>query len=113
MVNMEIKERTKKSGQLILPMLHSEVHKTADGIEMGVLENGMPYLSQRGLVKMSGIARTSFQNLSSNWKEEKLSGVGLAINKLLLEAGYENDELFIEIQPRLYLFRSRFLMIRS
>lgn len=38
---MEIKEKTKKSGQLILPMLHSEVHKTADGIEMGVLENGM------------------------------------------------------------------------
>lgn len=96
---MNSTQEIEKSGQLILPMLHSEIHKTSsDGIEMGVLENGMPYLSQRGLVKMSGIARTSFQNLSSNWKNEKESGTGFEINKLLLEAGYNEDELFIEVE---------------
>lgn len=96
---MESGENGDKSGQLILPLLHSDVHKTSpDGIEMGVLENGMPYLSQRGLVKMVGIGRTSFQNLSSRWKEEKNSGASLEINKLLLNAGYTEEELFIEIE---------------
>lgn len=88
----------KKSGQLVLPTMHADIHKTSpDGVEMGVLENGMPYLSQRGLVKMTGVARTSFQNLSTNWQKEKSSKAGLDINNLLIEAGYTENELFIEI----------------
>ena len=73
-IRMNNKEKDSKDGHLILPIMHSDVHKTSpDGIEMGVLENGMPYLSQRGLVKMTGIARTSFQKLSKNWLNEKKS----------------------------------------
>lgn len=83
--------------------MQSEIHReTTDGIEMGVLENGMPYLSQRGIVKMAGITRTSFQNLSSNWASEKKQkgGVGEGINKLLELSGYFEDELFIEISVK-------------
>ncbi|MCI5220005.1 MAG: hypothetical protein D3914_12660 [Candidatus Electrothrix sp. LOE2] len=88
-----------ESGQLLLPVLHSEIHKTSqDGIEMGVLENGMPYLSQRGLVKMAGIPRTTFQNFSLNWPSIKETETGKDINKLLLQSGYDEDDLFIKIE---------------
>ncbi|MCI5118570.1 MAG: hypothetical protein D3913_11565 [Candidatus Electrothrix sp. LOE1_4_5] len=90
-----------ESGQILLPVLHSEVHKTSqDGIEMGVLENGMPYLSQRGLVKMAGIPRTTFQNFSLNWSSTKKTETGKAINNLLLESGYTEDNLFIKIDVK-------------
>ena len=47
-------QKVPKSGQLDLPIFHSDVHATTpQGIEMGVLENGIPYLSQRGLVAMA------------------------------------------------------------
>lgn len=53
---MEKEQNIEETGQLILPIMHSEVQKTNDdGIEMGVLENGMPCLIQRGLIKR-GIA---------------------------------------------------------
>ncbi len=96
---MEDDEIKAKMGQLDLPLLHSDVQKTTpDGIEMGVLENGMPYLNQRGLVKMAGIPRTTFQRLSNNWAKEKLSGAGADINTLLLNTEYTEDELFIQIE---------------
>ncbi|GBC59420.1 hypothetical protein DENIS_0359 [Desulfonema ishimotonii] len=89
---------TEENGQILLPIMHSEIHKISqDGIEMGVLENGMPYLSQRGLVKMAGIPRTSFQNLTSDWSKGKKTGVSKAINDLLLESGYTEKELFLKI----------------
>ncbi len=98
---MKTDNNTVVSGQLDLPLMHSEIHKTSpDGVEMGVLESGVPYLSQRGIVKMAGLARTSFQNLSANWKTERESGVGLAINNLLKASGYEEDELFIVIDVK-------------
>ena len=88
-----------KNGQLSLPLFHSEIHIENQGIEMGVLESGIPYLSQRGLVKMAGIGRTSFQNLSSNWQEEKnTSAIGKGINKLLKQSGYNEDELFTRVE---------------
>ena len=35
-----------------------EVERVVAGVEMGVLENGMPYLTQRGVAEMSGAARS-------------------------------------------------------
>lgn len=41
-----------------------EVERVVGGIEMGVLENGIPYLTQRGLAEMSGAARRSIQEIT-------------------------------------------------
>ena len=87
------------NGQLPLILFHSEIHIENQGIEMGVLESGIPYLSQRGLVKMAGIGRTSFQGLSSNWQEEKYSSeIGKGINNILQQSGYNEDELFTRVE---------------
>lgn len=36
-----------------------EVEKTVEGLEMGVLQNGMPYLTQKGLADVTGAARAT------------------------------------------------------
>ncbi|WP_140813037.1 hypothetical protein [Mesorhizobium sp. B3-2-1] len=48
-----------------LPLdLGIEVEKDVNGIEMGVLENGMAYLTQRGLSAICGAARSTIQEIT-------------------------------------------------
>src|SRR5450756_2085351 len=47
--------------------LDVEVEKAVDGIEMGVLENGMPYLTQNGLAYVCGIARSVVYDIAKDW----------------------------------------------
>ena len=69
-----------------------------DGIEMGVLENGLPYLSESGLARMCGIDRKVLNRMAENWQEEKNRPRGCKINELLLKSGYTEEKLFIESQ---------------
>jgi len=46
-----------------------EVQRDVNGIEMGVLENGIPYLTQRGLSCITGIARKVIQTITKEWEE--------------------------------------------
>lgn len=46
-----------------------EVEKDVNGIEMGILENGIPYLTQRGLSGITGIARNAIQNITKEWED--------------------------------------------
>lgn len=46
-----------------------EVQKDINGIEMGVLENGIPYLTQRGLSGVTGVARSLIQTITKEWEE--------------------------------------------
>lgn len=66
-----------------------------DGIEMGVLENGVPYLTESGLARMCGIDRRGLNRLTSNWNEERTKPRGKEIEKLLKLGDYDEDELFI------------------
>jgi hypothetical protein len=59
---------TPKQGVLDLGV---EVERVIAGVEMGVLENGMPYLTQRGLAEMSGAARSTIQELTQEWQEKE------------------------------------------
>jgi hypothetical protein len=52
-----------------------EVEKVVGGVEMGVLENGIPYLTQRGLAVMTGAARRSVQEITEEWQEAQATGV--------------------------------------
>ena len=46
-----------------------EVQKDINGIEMGVLDNGIPYLTQRGLAGVTGVARSLIQTITKEWEE--------------------------------------------
>lgn len=80
-----------------------EVERIVGGIEMGVLENGIPYLTQRGLAEMSGAARSTIQELTKEWEEAKASGIFPAgrmtfFHDYLLKNGYDEPQMFIEIK---------------
>ncbi len=46
-----------------------EVEKDIGGIEMGILDNGIPYLTQRGLATVTGAARSSIYDITKEWEE--------------------------------------------
>ncbi len=86
-----------------LPLdLGIEVEKVVGGIEMGVLENGIPYLTQRGLADMSGAARSTIQELSQEWQEAHGSGVWPRgrmqfFHDYLTKNGFDEPSLYMEI----------------
>lgn len=79
-----------------------EVERVVGGIEMGVLENGIPYLTQRGLADMSGAARSTIQELTQEWEQAHSTGVWPRgrmqfFRDYLAKAGFDEPSLFIEI----------------
>ena len=90
---------TPKQGVLDLGV---EVERVVGGIEMGVLENGLPYLTQRGLAEMSGAARKTIQELSQDWEEAQSSGIFpkgrmTFFRDYLSKAGFDEPKLYMEI----------------
>ncbi len=85
---------TGSQGQLF----HVEKQIEHDGIEMGVLENGIPYLSESGLARMCGINRSSLNRLAAGWAEEKTKPRGRVIQALLSRENFDSDTLFIRCE---------------
>lgn len=77
-------------------LFHVEMQIEIDGIEMGVLENGTPYLSESGLARMCGIDRKVLNRLAINWREERLKERGRVIDDLLIKAGYFGETLYLK-----------------
>jgi hypothetical protein len=80
-----------------------EVESDVGGIEMGVLDNGMAYLTQRGLSSMAGAARSTIQEISKEWEEN--FGTGMEppgrvrwFSDYLRESGYDYPTLYMEIE---------------
>lgn len=77
-------------------MFNVEKQSTIDGVEMGVLENGVPFLTESGLARMCGIDRKVLNRMASSWIEERTKPRGRYIDGLLMNAGYNEDELFLK-----------------
>ena len=76
-------------------LFHVEKQVEINGVEMGVLENGMPYLTESGLARMCGIDRKVLNRLAINWDEERQKPRGQKIDVLLREAGFLGEALFL------------------
>jgi hypothetical protein len=83
-------------GPLQIELFHIEKQIEIDGIEMGVLENGVPYLSESGLARMCGIDRKVLNRLAVGWAEEKHKERGRAINEMLEKSKYFEDSLYLK-----------------
>lgn len=103
----KIKELAQKSAlQQAIPKqvpldLGIEVQRDVNGIEMGVLENGIPYLTQRGLSEVTGIARNVIQTITKEWEEhfdnEILGKDRISFFKdYLFKNGYRERKLHLE-----------------
>jgi hypothetical protein len=54
--------------QLVLD-IGVQIQKDVNGIEMGVLENGIPYLTQNGLAQIAGSSRSAIYDIAKEWAE--------------------------------------------
>lgn len=77
-------------------LFHVEKQIELDGVEMGVLDNGLPYLSESGLARMCGIDRKVLNRLAIGWEEERLKPRGKAVDQLLEQAGYSEGSLYLK-----------------
>lgn len=96
----------KKDNQQAVPEqialdLGIEVQRDVNGIEMGVLENGIPYLTQRGLSGVTGVSRNVIQTITKEW-EDHFDDVVLVKDRIsffkqyLHSKGYDEPKLHLE-----------------
>jgi hypothetical protein len=79
-----------------------EIERVVGGIEMGVLENGIPYLTQAGLADMSGAARSTIFEITQEWQQAQSTGVWPRgrmqfFKDYLARVGFDEPSLYIEI----------------
>lgn len=60
------KEITPRQGALDLCV---ERRATIQGVEMGVLSDGTPFLTQRGVARLCGVENAHIGSISSGWSE--------------------------------------------
>lgn len=77
-----------------------EIQRDVNGIEMGVLENGIPFLTQRGLAEVVGIARFAIQGITKEWEEHYDDNI-LGKDRISFFKEYLNSRGFNE--PTLHL----------
>ncbi len=80
-----------------------QVQRDVNGIEMGVLENGIPFLTQNGLAKICGAARSVIYDIAQEWAEhfnDEVLGKNRYswLRQYLAERGYSEPQLYIETQ---------------
>jgi len=95
----KIKNLAQKTGVLVpvqKELFQVEKQIVIDGVEMGVLENGIPYLTESGLARMCGIDRKVLNRLSTGWDEEQHKPRGKQISQLLAQSGYTEGSLFLK-----------------
>ena len=81
-----------KVQQLLFPIKEVEVN----GIPMGILSDGTPYLHLRGLARLCGVDHAALLRLSNNWGEEQAKPRGIRIKELLAEHGHVGDALNVQ-----------------
>ena len=75
----------------LFPVVESE----KNGLPMGVLSDGTPYLTLRGLAKVCGIEPSTITRLAQNWELEKAKPRGKRIQELMISQGYKENFLYI------------------
>ncbi len=78
-----------------------EVQRDVNGVEMGVLENGIPFLTQRGLAKITGAPRSVIYDITQEWEARHDDDVLRKdrfsfIRDYLSRNGYNEPKLYIE-----------------
>lgn len=97
-MNYPSEQANPKQGLLDLGV---EVQRDVNGIEMGVLENGVPFLTQRGLALVTGTARSVLQTITQEWEDhydDQVLGKDRIsyIKQKLFERGYTERKLYLE-----------------
>ena len=74
-----------------------ERERDIEGIGMGVLSDGTPYLNQRGLAALCGVQNAHIGTISSQWNEDFEKPRIRAVKEILDTAGASFDQAHIEV----------------
>lgn len=83
------------------PMLNLQIEKQieVDGVGMGVLTDGTPFLTGRGLARLCGVSNARIVELSADWEEETRA-LTKSVKKMLEAKGIVVNAPHIEITQR-------------
>lgn len=86
----------------VQPVLDLGIEKQVeiDGVGMGVLTDGTPFLTGRGLARLCGVGHGVIQDLSAEWDEDPQRPRVTAIKKLLLERGITPPAPYVSVKQR-------------
>lgn len=82
--------------------LHVEKEIEIDGVGMGVLNDGTPYLTGRGLARICGVDNASIVRLGSEWTEELQKPRVTKIKSILENRGVSLVSPYVEINEARY-----------
>lgn len=69
-----------------------------EGIQMGVLNDGTPYLTERGLARLCGVHSKTISDLGSNWQDERQKPRGKKIEQLIGQQNASSARLFAKTE---------------
>jgi hypothetical protein len=75
--------------------LQISAEREVDGILMGVLSDGTPYLNIRGLAKMCGVDHTSILDITARWQSAPLRPREAKVRELVRAQGGDDSIVFI------------------
>lgn len=87
------------SGQGVLD-LGIDRERDVEGIGMGVLSDGTPYLSQRGLAALCGVQNAHIGTISAQWGDEIQKPRITTIRGIIMESGSNADRPHIEVSHK-------------
>ena|ERR1035438_1673964 len=71
-----------------------------DGVGMGVLSDGTPFLTGRGLARLCGVSHAQIQRLSVEWVEASQRPRVTSIREMLLRRGVSMNSPYIPVEQR-------------
>jgi hypothetical protein len=78
--------------------LQIAAEREVDGVQMGVLADGTPYLSIRGLARMCGVEHSQIVRLTAAWMETPLKPREAKIRELVRAQGADDRVAFFAVQ---------------
>lgn len=87
------------TGILTNPTFKPTIHKDVQGVEMGILDNGTPYVTARGLARFCGVSPSVIITLSAEWGDNPNRPRNQKILTLLSEREiYSPESLYTPIE---------------
>lgn len=74
--------------------------KEVDGVEMGVLTDGTPYLTQNGLARLCNVDSGNLVKITDNWQLENLKPREAKIRDLIRQQGEDDTRAFYAVQRK-------------
>ncbi|WP_426078084.1 hypothetical protein [Janthinobacterium sp. PSPC3-1] len=71
-----------------------------DGVGMGVLSDGTPFLTLRGLARLCGVNHSVIQGINDEWSQPVQQSRSLRIREIIISHGDAVEHPYIEIKQR-------------